>query len=124
LKPVLRPLVFLNVLAALVFIFPVAVWFAMESSTSGTPRFDLTSSKPIERSSEPLHAIKDIEKLRQRASALEQTLEFERRTREDDSLFTRRLGGWLGALLLIAGAGFLVNAGFLTWVVRRQAAQP
>ena len=121
-KTVLRPMMFLNVLAALVFVLPVAIWFAMESSTRGAPRFEMAAG-PAAGDAEPLRAIKDIEKLRQRASALEQTLEFERRIRQEDSLFTKQLGGGLGLLLLIAGAGFLVNAGFLVWAQRRQPAR-
>jgi hypothetical protein len=121
-KTVLRPMMFLNVLAALVFVLPVAIWFAMESSTRGAPRFEITLA-PVAKDTEPLRAIKDIETLRQRASALEQTLEFERRIRQEDSLFTKQLGGGLGLLLVIAGAGFLFNAGFLVWAQRRQAAQ-
>ncbi len=121
-KSVPRPLMFLNVLAALVFVLPVAIWFAMESSTRGAPRFEMAPSAPVARDAEPLRAIKDMEKLRQRASTLEQTLEFERRTRQDDTLFTKQLGGGLGLLLVIAGAGFLVNAGFLVWALRGQPA--
>lgn len=119
-KPVLRPLMFLNLLAALLFILPVAIWFAMESSTRGAPRFEMAPSASSQRELEQIRAAKDIETLRQRASMLQQTLEFERRTRQDDSLFTKQLGGGLGLLLLLAGAGFLLNAGFLVWAQRRQ----
>jgi Flp pilus assembly protein TadB len=111
---------FLNLLAALVFILPVAIWYAMESSTRGAPRYELAPTASTELAQ--IRAAKDIETLRQRASMLQQTLEFERRTRQEDSLFTKQLGGVLGLLLLIAGAGFLVNAGFLVWAQRRQPA--
>lgn len=120
-KPVLRPLVFLNVLAALVFILPVAIWFAMETSTRGAPRYEMAPSASAERELAQIRAVKDIETLRQRASSLQQTLEFERRTRQEDSLFTEQLGGGLGLLLLLAGAGFLINAALMTWASRQPA---
>ena len=118
-KTVLRPLALLNVLAAIVFIFPVVLWFAVETQSRGTLNFEFQPAQSSERELEQIRSIKDIERLRRRAFMLEQMLDFDRRSRQADALFIRQLGAGLGSLLAIAAAGFLANAGLLFWALRR-----
>jgi len=121
-RSILRPLAWVNILAAIGFILPVAVWFAVEHSSRGTLALQFPASQSIERNLAEIRSITDIEKLRHRAITIEQTREFDRRIRQVEEQFTKLLGEGLGLFLLFASAVFLVNACLMLWVLRKQQA--
>jgi len=123
-KNVLRPLALLNLLAAIAFVFPVVLFLVSENTARGSLVFQLPAPPVAAQGTEQIRGIKDIEVLRRRAFMLEQMLDLELRSRTSEISIFRQAGGGMGVLLVIAAAGFLVNAGFLIWALRKQLATP
>lgn len=121
---ILRPLAWVNILAAIGIILPVAVWYAVEHSSRGTLTLQIPAPQSIEKNLAEIRAVTDIEKLRQRAITVEQAREFDRRIRQADESFVKLLGEGLGFFLAFAGAVFLANALLMFWALGKRQARP
>jgi len=120
----LRQLAFLNLAAAVAFLLPIIFWAVAENLTRGTLAFKLEPGETAEQALAKIQAATDIETLRYRASLLTKMRESDKRTRQLDADFMGRTLRWILALISIAGAAFVANAGFMFWTLRKHRAPP
>src|SRR6266480_2030328 len=101
----LRQLALLNLAAAVAFLLPVIFWAVAENLTRGTLAFKLEPGETAEQT-------------------LAKIQESDRRTRLLDADFMGRTLRWILALISIAGAAFIANAGVIFWMLRKHRAPP
>jgi hypothetical protein len=120
----LQQMALLNLAAAVAFLLPVIFWAVAENLTRGTLAVKLEPGETAEQALAKIQAATDIETLRYRAALLTKMRESDKRIRQLDADVMTRTLQWILALISIAGAAFVANAGFIFWMLRKHRAPP
>jgi hypothetical protein len=115
-------LAWLNVLAMIIFLAPVAIGVPLTAISRPSFQAQLTPPPVTERLAE-IESIADIERLRQLTVILQRSVDTDARVFAAMNHYSDQLLTLLVVTLLVAGAGFLANAALMLWVLRKQSAQ-
>ena len=118
----LRTLAWLNVLATIIFLGPVTIGVPLTAISRPSVHAQLTP-QPVKESLAEIESIGDIERLRQLTLMLQRSIDTDARVFQAMNHFSDQLLMLLITALLLAGAGFLANAGLMLWALHKQPAK-